>query len=159
MKHSIQISRRNPERKKRQNKVTVPARVGPHVKLVFSEMFRQRVTYDEIEQGSGVLRSTLKAWRVKNRPGLETLEAVFGFLGFDFVPVPRARVLPPEILAELQPIADRLGTEMPRLIEAVTMIAAGVRERVPTQAEPAPVFIPAEVSIIRQSEGPSPCAA
>ncbi|MHC2278886.1 hypothetical protein ACVME8_005497 [Bradyrhizobium diazoefficiens] len=61
--------------------VTMPERVGPHVKLVFAEMARLRVTYDETEEGSGVRRASIKAWRRKNKPGLESLEAVLGSWG------------------------------------------------------------------------------
>ncbi|MDH2401340.1 hypothetical protein QCM77_15470 [Bradyrhizobium sp. SSUT18] len=56
-------------RKRRRNPRTVsmPERVGPFARLVFAEMARQRVTYDSLEERSGVRRATLKAWRKKNR--------------------------------------------------------------------------------------------
>lgn len=40
-------------RKRRPSTVTIPERVGPHVKLVFAEMRRQGQTYDAVEAGSG----------------------------------------------------------------------------------------------------------
>jgi hypothetical protein len=105
--------------------VSIPERAGPHVKLCFAEMQRQGLTYDEMEWRSGVLRPTLKAWRYKNAPSLTNIEAVLGVLGFDFVPVPRAEVLPPEIVRELQPVAEKLGLSMPKAIQALIEIAVG----------------------------------
>ncbi|CCD94624.1 hypothetical protein BRAO375_3660018 [Bradyrhizobium sp. ORS 375] len=114
----------------------MPERVGPHVKLVFAEMARLRITYDEVEIGSGVRRASVKAWRKKNRPGLESVEAVLGFLGWDFVAVPRAKVLPDEVRAELQPIADKLGLTMPQTITALIEIVTGIHERFPFLRDP-----------------------
>lgn len=116
--------------------VTMPDRVGPHVKLVFAEMARLRFTYDETEEGSGVRRASIKAWRRKNKPGLESLEAVLGFLGWDFVAVPRAKALPEEVRAELQPIADKLGLTMPQTITALIEIVTGIHERFPFLRDP-----------------------
>lgn len=111
--------------------VTMPERVGPHVKLVFAEMARLGVTYDEVEEGSGVRRASVKAWRKKNRPGLESVEAVLGFLGWDMVAVPRAKSLPPELLDELRPIAERLRLTMPQTICALIEIVTNIHERFP----------------------------
>lgn len=117
-------SRRHPEPKKRRpSTVTVPEQAGPHVRLIFSEMRRQNKTYDAVEAGSGVNRPTLKAWRVRNVPTLTSCEAVLGFLGWDFVPVPRETVLPPEIVAELRPIAERIGLDMPAAVRLAAEIA------------------------------------
>lgn len=149
MEHRRHSYHRKP-RPKRSSRVTVPDRVGPHVKLVFSEIFRQGYTYDEVEQGSGVQRTTLKAWRIKNAPGLMTLEAVLGFLGWDFLPIPRARVLPPALVADLAPIAVRHGVSMEESIAAFLGIAA--RDRgLNTEALP---FVPA-----LQPYQPPPAAA
>lgn len=115
--------------KKRQTTVTVPDRVGPHVKLVFAEMRRQNRTYDDVEFGSGVRRAALKAWRSKNRPSLESIEAALGFLGYDLTPIPRAAVLPPAVAAELQPIADRLGLSMEATVKALVEIVTGIHRR------------------------------
>lgn len=128
------FSRRNPERKRRPSTLTIPQRVDPRVQLVFAEMRRQNVTYDDVEEKSGVLRTTVKAWRTKNKPGLESIDAVFGYLGWAFVPIPRERALPPELVAELRPIADRLGLTMPATIEALAAIAAGIPRHAPPAA-------------------------
>lgn len=134
------MSRRNPEKKKRPTTITVPERVGPHVKLVFTEMQRQNITYDEVEAGSGVNRPTIKAWRHKNKPNLESIEAVLGFLGFDFMPIPRDRVLAPEIVAALKPVAALLGLTMPQTIAALVEIVSGIHGRFgERRPEPEPI--------------------
>lgn len=116
------MSRRAASAHPRNTKVTIPKRVGPHVKLVFTEMRRQNRVYDDVEEGSGVLRSSVKAWRTKNRPSLESLEAVLGYLGFDFVPIPRAKVMPPKVAKALAPIAADLGLTMGETIQALVEI-------------------------------------
>ena len=124
------MSRRNPTpTPRRTTKITVPDRVGPHVKLLFTEMRRQNITYDEVEIGSGVRRAALKAWRHKNRPNLDSIEAALGFLGWDFVPVPRAKVLPPEIVEELRDVAARLDSTVPATVQALVEIVTGIHAR------------------------------
>lgn len=124
MSTSLSYSRRNPRPKKRRpSTVTIPERAGPHVKLVFAEMRRQGQTYDLVEAGSGVNRPTIKAWRHKNKPNLESIEAVLGHLNFEFVPLPTARALPPEIIEALRPIAERLDLTMPDAIRLVAEVA------------------------------------
>lgn len=125
-------------KKKRGPQITVPTGVSPHVRLVFTEMQRQAVTYDEVEAGSGVLRTTLKAWRHKNRPTLTSIEAVLGYLGWDFVPIPRERALPPELVDELRPIADRFGLSMAAATEALIALVALVHERAAATRQPEP---------------------
>lgn len=129
------MSRRNPIKAKRPTKITIPQRAGPHVRLVFGEMQRQNVTYDDVEDGSGVLRTTLKAWRHKNKPGLESIEAVLGFLGWDFVPVPRAKVLPAALLSELGPLAERHGTTLAVAAQALVEIVSGIHDGLPPPKE------------------------
>lgn len=109
--------------------MTVPERAGAHVKLLFAEMKRQNKIYDEVEEGSGVRRAALKAWRHKNRPNLDSIEAVFGFLGWDFVPIARAKVLPPEIVEALRPVADRFKLDMPATVQALVEVVTGIHSR------------------------------
>ena len=119
-------TRRNPAPPlRRGTRITVPDRVSSHVKLVFSEMQRQRIIYDEVEAGSGVLRPTIKAWRHKNKPSLETIEAVLNYLGWDFLPVPRDEIIPPEVRKRLAPAAEALGLSMPESLRLLTIIASG----------------------------------
>jgi len=49
-----------------------------------------------MEWVSGVLTSTLKSWRTHSQPGLATIEACLGALGWRLVPVPPLEALPPE---------------------------------------------------------------
>lgn len=107
--------------------VTVPDRVSPHVKLVFLEMSRRQVTYDQVEAASGIRRASLKAWRRRNRPSLESLEAVLSALGWGYVPVPALQTLPPELAGELTAMALKLGKSMPQTIAA--LIDIGVEQK------------------------------
>lgn len=70
-------------------------------------MARQGVTYDELEHRTGVLKSTFKAWRTNNRPGLETMEAALGGLGWRVLPVPSLASLPAPLRSKLK----ELGAE------------------------------------------------
>ena len=95
------------------------------MKLVFTEMQRQKVTYDEVEIGSGITRAALKAWRHKNHPNLDSLEAVLNFLKWDFVPVPRNEIVSPEVRKHLAPAAAALGITMGESLRLLTIIAEG----------------------------------
>ncbi|WP_438275126.1 hypothetical protein [Nitrobacter sp.] len=116
------------KRHKNPRTVTTPDRgVSPHVKLVFAEMARLHVTYDELEVGSGVRRPTVKQWRRKNRPSLESLEAVLGFLGWSLCPVPALETLTADTAGELVTIAKKLDLTMPQTMAA--LIAIGVEQK------------------------------
>lgn len=104
--------------------ITIPERVGPHVRLVFSEMQRRYLRYQDVADGSGIRLAALKAWRRKNRPSLESIEAVLGYLGYDFVPVPREGTLPPEFDRELRALAERAGVDMPTTFRALIEVMA-----------------------------------
>lgn len=121
-------------RRRRGSKISIPEHVSPHVKLVFAEMQRLGVTYDDVEVGSGVRVPCVKAWRRKNRPSLESLEAVLGWLGWDFVPVPRPGTLPPGFDADLMALAERASVDMPNTFAALVATMAEQRMRVPTAA-------------------------
>lgn len=109
----------------RPSKITIPERCHPLAKVVFAEMRRQSVRYDELEWNAGVLRSTFKAWRTNNRPGLDTIEAALGSLGWSVLPVPKAETLPPALRADLEAVADKHGADLPCL----EFIAASVGRR------------------------------
>jgi len=138
-----QHSYRRQPRKPRLTRITVPEGVSPHVKLVFAEMKRQNVKYDLVEERSGVLRTTVKAWRHKNAPGLTLIEAVLGSLGWDFVPVPRAEVLPEAMRADLAEVAERHGQTMTKTIEGLISIVTGIHDGA---APPLPPPVPCELS-------------
>jgi hypothetical protein len=90
----------------RPSRITVPERAHPLARLVFGEMQRQNVTYFNLEMDSGVLTSTFKAWRTDNAPGLASIEAALGALGWCLVPVPRMDRLPDDIRDDLKALAD-----------------------------------------------------
>lgn len=68
-------------------------------------------------------RLTIKAWRHKNRTKLDSVEAVLVHLNFEFVPLPTARALSPEIVEALRPIAERLDLTMPDAIRLTAEVA------------------------------------
>lgn len=114
-------------RNRRARCLTIPERVGPHARLVFAEMRRQGRTYDEVQESSGVLRATMKAWRRKNKPGLESLEAVLNSLGWNFTPTPSAEILSPDLAGELDAVATKLATGLPEVWAA--LIDIGMQQR------------------------------
>lgn len=108
--------------------VSMPkANVGPHARLVFAELARQKITYDMASEVSGVRRATLKSWRQKCRPGLESIEAVLATLGFGFVPVPTLEAIPPDLAGEVMALALKLRMNMPQTWTA--LISSGVEQR------------------------------
>lgn len=108
------LSSRARKRRKNPRTVSMPERVGPFVRLVFAEMARQRVTYNSLEERSGVRRATLKAWRKKNRPGLESIEAALATLGFGLVPVAALEVLDFKLAGELTALALKMRMSIPQ---------------------------------------------
>lgn len=108
-------------------KVSQPrASVSPHVRLVFAEMARLNVGYQDVENFSGVRRATCKAWRQKNAPSLESLTAVLSFLGYDYVPVPALEALPPDFAGEITALALRMQHHIPTTWAAV--VSVGVEQ-------------------------------
>lgn len=136
-------TRRNPAPPKpRASTIKIPEHVSPAVRLVFEEMKRLGVTYYAIEEMSGVLRVTVKSWRHRTNPSLTSISAVLGSLGWEFIPIPRERILPEEIVDELRPIAARMNLAMPEAIGLLTEIAyrakAGASSaKTPTEPRPA----------------------
>lgn len=90
---------------KRQSRITVPQKANPLAKLLFAELARQRVTYSELEHRSGVLISTFKSWRCEKAPGLATIEAALGAVGWNLVPVPDPNTLPAEVRAAVSELS------------------------------------------------------
>ncbi|WOH76445.1 hypothetical protein RX330_15685 [Bradyrhizobium sp. NDS-1] len=118
----------NRKRRKNPRTVTMPGRVGPHVKLVFAEMARQKLRYLDVAERSGVQHATLKAWRKKNRPGLESVEAVLATLGFGLVPVAALEALDhPELAGELTALALKMRMNIPQTWAA--LIDIGVEQK------------------------------
>jgi len=111
---------------KRKSKITTPETAHPLAKCVFTLMREHGVTYDELEFRAGVLRSTFKAWRTNNRPGLDTIEAALGVFNYSVLPVPPADELPAELHADLEAVAAKHGTKSLPVLE---FIAAAVGRR------------------------------
>jgi hypothetical protein len=72
------------------------------------------------------------------------LEAVLGFLGFDFVPIPRAKVLPAETVADLREAAARLDLDMPATVKLLVEVVTGIHARFGEVANADPVSIEPE---------------
>lgn len=136
----------------RPSKITIPERCHPLAKVIFAEMKRQSVTYDELEHRSGVLRSTFKAWRTNNKPGLDTIEAALGSLGWSLLPVPRHAELPAGVRDGLGALAEQWPNENELLCQ---LLATVCRAAVAAPQLPAPVV----ASILprrRKPKGPNP---
>lgn len=103
----------------RPSRVTIPKRCHPAAKIVFAEMRRQGVSYDELEWRSGVLKSTFKAWRTANAPGLDTLSAALGALAWEFLPCPPLDALAPEVRAGIEKLAADYGLDEDALLTAL----------------------------------------
>lgn len=145
--------RRAPEPPPRPSKITIPDHCHPMAKVVFALMKNQGVTYDELEHRSGVLRSTFKAWRTNNRPGLDTIEAALGSLGYAVLPVPRASVLPDPIREKVESLAEEWGEIDPLL---TSLLATVCRTAVVT-SQVGPVAVVATiVQRRRKSREPNP---
>jgi hypothetical protein len=86
-------------------------------------MMRQQRTYDEVETASGVRRPTVKQWRRKNAPSLDSLEAVLNSLGFHLVAVP-AHVEMPSVAAKAAELAALAKIELGEVWSAAVQIAA-----------------------------------
>jgi hypothetical protein len=128
----------------RPSKITIPERCDPRAKVVFAEMRRQGVTYDELEHRSGVLRSTFKAWRTNNKPGLDTIEAALGALGWSLLPVPNTSELPPTVREGLKALSAQWEDEnalLCGLLASVCRTAVAAPQAPP--AAPAPTILPA----------------
>lgn len=114
------------KKKARISKITVPPVAHPLAKSVFGLMREHAVTYDELEWKSGVLRSTFKAWRTNNKPGLDTIEAALGVFGYSVLPCPPVHALPDDLRADLEAVAAKHGTKSLPVLE---FIAAAVGRR------------------------------
>jgi hypothetical protein len=110
-----------PEPGARKSNITIPTHAHPLAKLVFAEMNRQGKTYLDVEWESGVLVTTIKAWRTHSRPSIETIEACLGCLGWSLIPVPRMKRLPEQLQAELEEIAQCWKLEEPVLSELLAI--------------------------------------
>lgn len=130
--------------KKLTGRVSVPEHCNPHARIVFQLMHDTGTTYDEVEHRSGVLRSTLKSYRLEKTPSLQSIEALLGVWGYTLVPVPPLSSLKPETLEKLDEISLDFVSDNAALA-AVMARACKVPVTVPVQenAEVKVTFKPA----------------
>ena len=121
----------------RESRITIPEHAHPLAKLLFGEMKRQKVSYDELEHRSGVLKCTFKSYRVEKVPGLTTIEAALGSLGWRVVPTPDPATLSPGLREELARVGRHFASEHEA---AAACIAAWLATPLPTgtRENPAP---------------------
>jgi hypothetical protein len=114
------------ERSKRANRrcATMPAGVQPIVRVIFAEIARQNLRYQDVEDFSGVRRASLKSWRRRTRPSWESVQSVLSVLGFGFVPTPALQVLPAELAGEFPALAMKLEKNLPETFNALVDLAA-----------------------------------
>jgi hypothetical protein len=94
--------------------------------------------YDSVAEASGVLRSTVKAWRHRTAPTYSSIEACFNAIGWHFFPCPKVETLPSEIAADLARLAAKMKAELPVVWSALAELAADqafLRERAKERIE------------------------
>lgn len=64
-------------------RIPIPVSVHPLIRRLFTEMNRQRTTFYELEERSGVHWQAISAWRYRRNPRLDNLIAVANCLGLD----------------------------------------------------------------------------
>jgi hypothetical protein len=109
---------------KKPSRITVPRHAHPLVKVLYAEMQRQGVTYEELGHRSGVLPQTFKAWRGSNTPGLATMEACLGSVGWALVPVPRIDEVPENVRAGVRALAAEWRDENAVLNELLATVCS-----------------------------------
>lgn len=110
---------RQPRSERYRRTVTIPNNVSPPVRLLFAEMQRLAVTYDDLEESSGTRRSTMKAWRKKNAATLGTLEPALNSLGWLLTPSPMFEIQPPKVAALMGELSALMRVSMPEAFAAL----------------------------------------
>lgn len=110
---------RQPRSERYRRSVTIPDNVSPPVRLLFAQMRILGVTYDDLEEASGTRRATMKQWRRKNKPNLETLEAAYNAMGMFLIPAPLLEIQPPKIAALMGELAAQMKVSMPEAFAAL----------------------------------------
>lgn len=130
----------------RPSRISVPRRAHPICKLIFVEMARQGVTYLEMENRSGILVTTQKAWRGTEFgsrpkvPSLASVEAALGALGWQISPHPSLETLPPEVLAKVEEIGEHFVSDNSVLAAAIAAAISKPGNR-STDGQPAPRLV------------------
>lgn len=110
---------RRPRPRRHRRSVTIPENVSAPVRLVFAEMARLAITYDELEESSGTRRATLKAWRRRTTPGLANIEACLNSMGLSFCVAPLLQIQPPEVAALMGELSATMRVSMPEAFAAL----------------------------------------
>ena len=101
---------------KRLSRLTIPSGpCHPVARFILTEMKRANVSYDEVENVAGLLRSTLKEWRKGVRPSIDTAECVLSALGWELVPVAFASSLPAGLRQDLETLLEKYRSSIPSL--------------------------------------------
>lgn len=129
----------------RPSRVTIPKKAHPAAKLVFHLMQRWGKSYDQIEYESGVLKSSLKAYRGggklrPNTPSLTSIEALLGVFGYRLVPCPPLDSLPSKTRAALDDISLDFLSDDEALAAAIVAATSkpGIRAKDGKPAPPMP---------------------
>lgn len=147
------------------SKITIPkGSCDPRARLIFAEMQRHGISYQEMEHASGLLYSTLKSWRNNKKPGLDTLEGALGAVGWSLVPVPRMERLPAHIREGLDRLAEEWGREEPLLHQLLAqccrapfIVRTGQTDRRPGEPTPTQRKERAEVAARRAASSCPTC--
>lgn len=142
MKSSLE----NLPQSKRPSKITIPPHAHPHARLVFALMSEYRVTYDTLEVDSGLLRSTIKAWRSSNTPSLQSIEAALGVFGWSLVPCPPLGDLPADVLAQAEEFGQRFKSDHEMLASIMATVC-----KVPLRRIGDPIETPAPRAVQRSN--------
>lgn len=105
------------------SRISEPVRAHPLCKRLYREMAARGVTYDAMEAESGVQKSTFKALRTANSPGVNSLQRLLQVVGHNLLPLPAAETLPPPLLADLGAITARHGLSEPPIAGLIAVAA------------------------------------
>ena len=101
------------------SRVTIPRLAHPLVRLLYFLMKRDRVTHQELEFRSGVLRQTFKAWRCEKTPSLPAIEATLGVFGYRLLPCPPLDGVPEYVRDHLEEIGQHFISDDETLAAAI----------------------------------------
>ncbi|MBA2127176.1 hypothetical protein DLM45_13230 [Hyphomicrobium methylovorum] len=126
----------------RPSRVTIPAKANPLARLAFELMKRHGVSYQELEFRSGILASSVKAWRGggklrPNVPSLASIEAALGVFGYRLVPCPPLSNLPADVREKLEEVGQHFISDDETLAAAIVAATSKPGDRC-TADGPAP---------------------
>lgn len=117
--------------RRRGNLVSVPPRAHPLARIIYDQLRMQAGRLDDLAELSGVLRSTIKSWRVKSVPSTTSAEACLAALRWRLLPTPALEVLPQDLAEELAMLAEKFKLTMPATWAALVELSAR-QQAIPT---------------------------